>query len=222
MAGAPKHEYSTLEVSAQQPSDLPEVVSHDLPEAISTDLPEAVPQTSASSAPEPIFASYHDKQLDADVAPAPEKRSSICGLRKRTFWIALVVALLVIIGVAVGAGVGATRNKDSDDSSSSSGASSSNSSTRGIISTSRLAAANYTDAAGVEHSQLYYQDVSLDIWMADWSEKNNNWTLGKLQPNDNTSDITPRNGTPIAAYNFWYSEEVRPFLQSTLLSDILC
>ncbi|EOD47842.1 putative fungal fucose-specific lectin protein [Neofusicoccum parvum UCRNP2] len=75
---------------------------------------------------------------------------------------------------------------------------------QGVAANSRLAANNYTDASGVVHSQLYYQDNSLDIWNADFNNSTNRWSLAPVRADNNRTDMTPKNGTPIAAGNWWH------------------
>lgn len=180
-----KPDYSTLEVDDRPEHVFPEVV----PKPNANDLPEAVNTTGK----EAVFPATHTP-----------RSATICGLRKRTFWIALVAFIIVVgIAVGVGVGVGATRNDGSDDSNSTSSAATSR---RGVASNSKLAANNYTDADGVEHSQLYYQDASLAIMSADYSNATSAWTLKEVAAENNTTDMTPRNGTPIAAGN-WYTGE---------------
>ncbi|KAL1630336.1 hypothetical protein SLS56_005008 [Neofusicoccum ribis] len=180
--------YITLEVD--QNSDLPEV---DLT-ANGSQLPEYLNTTGKKAVFTPIYT-------DTEV----ERR--ICGLRRKNSWIALAVAILVVIVVIVGASVGATRNGGSGNAASStSNDNSSNVSEalrRGIAPNSKLAAANYTDVLGVEHSQVYYQDYSLQIWMADWDSSVGNWTFSKVLAENNNTAVNPKNGTPIATYNFW-------------------
>ncbi|KAL1844216.1 hypothetical protein VTJ49DRAFT_3872 [Mycothermus thermophilus] len=107
-------------------------------------MKEAVPQPYYSLAPgypvDPNYAqqSYYDTQTSYPMsawsisnpwgkrtgpdqeqeAPPPGKRETICGLKRRTFFIVLwVVSILVAIGIGVGTGVGVTmRSRSSEDS----------------------------------------------------------------------------------------------------------
>ncbi|KAH7065074.1 hypothetical protein B0J12DRAFT_24556 [Macrophomina phaseolina] len=184
--GPGKPDYSTLEVD-ERDHTLPEVVVkpnvHDYPEALDTTAKEVVPPTTTGV--------------------AAHRSGTICGIRKRNFWILLVLILLIVIGVAVGVGVGVgTSNQSKGDSSA---ASSTTTSRTGVAANSRLAANNYTDADGFEHSQLYYQDKSLVIYNADYSNATGAWTLKEVVAANNVTDMTPRNGTPIAAGN-WFND----------------
>ncbi|GME66009.1 uncharacterized protein K452DRAFT_313087 [Neofusicoccum parvum] len=176
--------YSTLEV--EQNANFPEV-----------DLGDQLPESPNTTSEEVVVTPAHtDKQAER----------KICGLRRNSFWIALAMAVLVVIAVIVGASIGATRSDDSGNAASSTSNDNSGVSEaprRGITPNSKLAAANYTDELGVEHSQVYYQDYSLQIWMADWNGSSGNWTFSKVLAENNDTAINPMNGTPIAAYNFW-------------------
>ncbi|GME41699.1 Fungal fucose-specific lectin [Neofusicoccum parvum] len=181
----PKPDYSTLEV---------DVRDHTLPEAIikpayGDALPEAINTTG--------------KEVTAPAA-VPQKSATICGLRRKTFWILLGVILLIVIGVAVGVGAGVGVSKSNDSGSSSSAATAYQ---QGIALNSRLASNNYTDSDGVEHSQVYYQDNSLAIWVADYNNATGDWALSEVMAKNNQSDMTPRDGTPIACGNWWHDDD---------------
>ncbi|ERF73940.1 hypothetical protein EPUS_05363 [Endocarpon pusillum Z07020] len=45
---------------------------------------------------------------DAPSGPLPKRAQRICGLRRRTFWILVILSSVVIVGAAVGGGVGGT------------------------------------------------------------------------------------------------------------------
>lgn len=52
---------------------------------------------------------------DSSSEPLPKRARSICGLRRRTFWILAILSIIIIIGAAVGGGIGGTvarRNAD--------------------------------------------------------------------------------------------------------------
>ena len=186
--------YSTLEVD--QGAQLPEVNSHDLPQTkLDNTLPEAI-----------------SKDVYPEVVQS-KKRSAICGIRKKFFWIALcaiITAVAIAVGVGVGVGVGvnsdsssASTSTSTEDAGNEGGSANGGNSTGSVASFSQLAAENYTDKQGVERSLVYYQDNALDIWKADLDTSTDNWSLAKV----NTFDMDPKNGTPIAAVN-WVNESV--------------
>lgn len=147
-------------------------------------------------------------------------------MRKKIFWILLAVALFIVIGVAVGVGVGVSVSRKNNSSSSES-TTTTTPYKQGVASYSQLAANNYTDADGVVHSQVYYQDNSKAIWMADFNNATEEWYLSEVVAQNNNSDMTPRRGSPIAAGNYWRNEtEVRkspplffPFLHKLIATS---
>ncbi|KAF7869886.1 hypothetical protein EAF04_004670 [Stromatinia cepivora] len=61
----------------------------------------------------------HNNTLPVEDSPPPEsvKEKRICGLRKRMFWLLMLLLLIAIIGLAVGLGVGLSGSKSSTSSS---------------------------------------------------------------------------------------------------------
>ncbi|OJD38022.1 fungal fucose-specific lectin protein [Diplodia corticola] len=194
----PVHDYSTLEVDQGAP--LPELDdSHNLPQVIPNgDLPEVRP---SGNSPEVL-----DKHEAPGASGASTNKSKICCLRRKTFWLVLSVVLLVAVAVAVGVGVGASRKhgKTEERNKPNNGATGRGNSTDStpkagrIASFSRLAAVNYTDRQNRDHSQVYYQDNNLDIWLADLDTTAQTWNLTKT----NTTGMDPKNGTAISANNW--------------------
>lgn len=142
----------------------------------------------------------------AEKAESPAAPTSLFGIRRQTFSIILGVVLAsIIIGVAIGVGVGVgTKRKEELEHESTNNivSNSTKAINRGVASSSRLAAANCTDAGGAEHSQVFYQNAtSMEIWMADYNDARANWTFSPVLPQDNNSAVIPKNGTPIAAYS---------------------
>ncbi|KAL1632538.1 hypothetical protein SLS56_003617 [Neofusicoccum ribis] len=197
MAQLEKADYSTLEVD-ERGQNLPEVKPEtDLPEVKpgtdppevwrpNTDLPEAFGQTGKEVAP-PAYAGR--RRAWRRIVPP----------RRKAFWSLLAAAILLTTGAAVGASVGATRKRSAASHAAAD-------TTRDILPATSLAAANYTDAHGVPHSQLYYQAPSLQILMASRADAAPPapWTIAAVAPAD--SAIAPRNGTPIAAYNWRWDD----------------
>ncbi|KAF2136521.1 uncharacterized protein K452DRAFT_313087 [Aplosporella prunicola CBS 121167] len=188
--------YSTLELDRRQMGDgLPEVLPNtDAPEAFNTGEKETAKNAN---------------KLPVEKSPVEKRVPNICGMRRRLFWILLVVALLIVAGAVIGAVFGTARNKRSKSPSHGDIHQSPKNGTeiykRGISRNSQLATANYTDKLGIDHSQLYYQDNSLQIWSADWNSSASNWTLYEVLSHDNKT-IIPKDGTPIATANYWRPE----------------
>ncbi|KAF9630007.1 hypothetical protein BFW01_g188 [Lasiodiplodia theobromae] len=200
--------YSTLEVD--QGAQLPEVNSHDLPQTkLDNTLPEAI-----------------SKDVYPEVVQS-KKRSAICGIRKKIFWIALcaiITAVAIAVGVGVGVGVGvnsdsssASTSTSTEDAGNEGGSANGGNSTGSVAPFSQLAAENYTDKQGVERSLVYYQDSALDIWKADLDTSTGNWSLAKV----NTFDMDPKNGTPIAAVN-WVNESTVTDNSALVTYDKVC
>ncbi|KAK0650653.1 hypothetical protein DIS24_g6533 [Lasiodiplodia hormozganensis] len=176
MPGDQSETYSTLEIDE------------------TSSLPVATPKITS-----PEIANAGGKEVANEELTDETRRSTICGIRRMTFWILVIIASLALIGVAVGIGVGVTQQTKSESDQQSPQQVLNQ---RGVASTSRLAAANYTDAYGVDHSQVFYQDSSLEIWMSDWNSGSKNWNPFPVSDNDSTSAISPKNGTPISANNW--------------------
>lgn len=157
-------------------------------------LPVATPKITS-----PDLANAGGKEVAKENPSEGTQKNTICGIRRRKFWILVLIASLVLIGVAIGVGVGVTRHTESESDEQSPQQVLNQ---RSVASTSRLAAANYTDAYGVDHSQVFYQDSSLEIWMSDWNSGSENWNPFPVLDNDSTSSISPKNGTPITANNW--------------------
>ncbi|KAH7324246.1 hypothetical protein B0I35DRAFT_475508 [Stachybotrys elegans] len=103
------YHYSDLEVA---PSKAPEVFLRDAPER----APEVVPH----SAPEPL-PYYYNQNKDDGATPSipPKEKARVCGVKRRTFWVILGVALAIIIAAVAGGVAGAliSRNGSSEGSS---------------------------------------------------------------------------------------------------------
>lgn len=167
----------------------------------SVNLPQHKPND--EDMPEPV----------AEKAESPAAPTFLFGIRRRTFWTILGVVLAsMIIGIAIGVGVGVgTKRKEEPGHKSANNIVSDSTKVirRGVASSSRLAAANYTDAGGAEHSQVYYQNAtSMEIWMADYNDATANWTFSPVLPRDNNSAVIPKNGTPNAAYNWLHDYSI--------------
>ncbi len=162
------------------------------------------PESDLEAVPKP----YHGTQ-SYTLVPAEEKivtntehggrRGTICGLRRKWFYILLAVIVVVVIGAAVGGGVGATVGKssdsDSDSSSSNSTSPSQNSTTpiTGLNSNSSLASAAYNDSSNTLQYRVYYQDENDMIKESAWNDTEQTWYVS----NDATGKA--KKGSPLAA-----------------------
>ncbi|TEA21701.1 hypothetical protein C8034_v004605 [Colletotrichum sidae] len=148
-AGGGYDDYSKFRVADQAAHNAPQVYNADLPEAYNPQdysAPQVVGAGAGfgagAAAGAGLEAGYaHDqatsgyesgyyapKEHNASTVVAdeiPDKRSgTICGLRRKVFWILLVAAIIIVIGAAVGGGVGgalAAQNSSQQSDGSSSG-----------------------------------------------------------------------------------------------------
>ncbi|KAK8169820.1 hypothetical protein IWX90DRAFT_501845 [Phyllosticta citrichinensis] len=158
------------------------------------------------------------------------RKRTICGIRRRTFWLCLSIVLVFIVAAAVGGGVGGVLGTRKSSSSSSSnnnnnsetdatvataGTGTANATTtRRLLPNSNLATVNYTDSEGANYNRLYYQTASLDIAMKEWNSASSNWSTSaiiKLSGTDSNTKIEAKNGTPIAAYVYWRADGKHTF-----------
>ena len=184
---------------------------------IGSSLPEAVPRPPATNHDKRPSISPAEKGQDLQEPPA-SPRDRICGLRKTTFWLSLILAI-VVIGAAVGGGVGgslASKNNHNEQvstpgipvpastspivptslsgSTTATGTSATPSAT--IQNAQAIAAAGtFTNGGSTANLIVFYQDVasgnitySLYLSGPDWQNPQNASLL-----------VTPKNGTPLAA-----------------------
>ncbi|KAK7534259.1 uncharacterized protein J3D65DRAFT_479334 [Phyllosticta citribraziliensis] len=160
------------------------------------------------------------------------RKRTICGIRRRTFWLCLSIVLVFIAAAAIGGGVGGVVGNRKFSSSSSSSSSNTNNgvtattagtgaanlttttTTTRLLPSSKLAAVNYTDSRGANYNRLYYQTASLEIAVAEWDTASLNWSIPaivKLSGSDSNTKIEAKNGTPIAAYVYWRADGKHTF-----------
>lgn len=80
---------------------------------------------SLSTGPHTAGAYSYDYSYDRVAPPAPIPQATICGIRKRLFWIVVAAAILVVVialGAGIGAGVGTKRASSTSDESNSTSA----------------------------------------------------------------------------------------------------
>lgn len=180
--------YSTLEVDKEKTSE-PPVAKED-----EAELPQVIEQ----SAPEVVEKG----------TPTPANRQPrICGLRKPIFWAILAAVILIIIGAAIGGGVGgglAARHKSSS-SSSSTNTTQQPAGPPQILSTSNIAAVNYTDAQNVTHRRVYFQADTTALYQSDYDASTSSWTVtpasaSAATTSDRAAAAAPKNATSLSAH----------------------
>jgi hypothetical protein len=157
MAGKEQH-YSTLEVA-------PNIV---YPEYYET--PETQKQLAPNTdAPEPY----------QNPAYTPQKTSN----RKRCIIIGAVVALCVlaiVLGSVLGTQLHRSSSAETNSSSTPPNATTTSSSNTHVLSSSRLAACNYTDSQNVNHRTVFFQDSYGNLIAQMWDSKNTVWSTRNI------------------------------------------
>ncbi|KAH9907724.1 hypothetical protein F4778DRAFT_445010 [Xylariomycetidae sp. FL2044] len=186
------------------------------PMATSTAPYSGSPWSGATANSDPSYQ-QHQQDGGAEKSAAP---ATICGLKRRTFFIALAVGIVVIIAAIVGGVVGGVVGSRSGDDSSSASADQAGSSSGGsgsgsngnstgtgnddsvqqILTESKLAAANFTDADGVVHRSLFFQDAYNALISMRWDSGGKTWAKDNLTAMmaATTRPLNPQAGTPLA------------------------
>ncbi|KAI1408847.1 hypothetical protein F5Y13DRAFT_204014 [Hypoxylon sp. FL1857] len=194
--------YSTLEVrsvEASAPRDLEgsnkEVVA--LPES---QYPQVVDSQTAWDAPKPSESPYADTEATAvqEQDDGTAKRR-ICGLSPRIFYLILAGVILLILGAIAGGVAGglASRRNESSPAPDSNAARNVN-----TLSTSKLAASNWTDPQGVTHRSVFFQDPYNAIIARQWDSQNKTWAtrnVSQFMESSTSGPIHPIPGTSLAS-----------------------
>ncbi|KAL5878155.1 hypothetical protein ACKVWC_007305 [Pyricularia oryzae] len=142
----------------------------------------------------------HSENGTSTPAAPPKPQNTICGLRKRTFYIGIGILGLIVIAAAVGGGVGgsiAARNASQPQEQQTPPAPSPTNrpKTSPVLQESALAGLNWKDASNDTHYQVYFQSRDGAIMESAWNPTGNRWTVSRIT--DPGADIKP--GTPLAA-----------------------
>lgn len=194
-----KHEeHSTLEVDD---SRLPEI-EHDqhLPEALFPNEYPKVADDYPNAAPPP---------------PETAKRATICGLRRRTFWIVIAIVFIVVEAAVVGGAVGGTRGSRPANSSSTTTASTATPTTtttpaskptpsNRLSLNSKLSSLYFTDANNVDHYWVYFQISTKAIYQSAWNSSAQIWAVSPVT----SADRDVKDQTSIAANIYYHSSSV--------------
>lgn len=172
-------------------SPSPEAASYDDPALVVTSSPQvaSAPSTSASSDP---FAQWF---VQEKIPESTTRRRKICHLRRRYFWSALLISLLVVaITVGVAVGVAVRNGKEQSTTMQDHPVLAPVSSTAPTLSSNTgLASVAWNDTDGVTQHRVYYQDGDGFIRESSWDLVTFTWSpriepIGQAKPN-----------TPIAA-----------------------
>ncbi|KAI1214626.1 uncharacterized protein F4807DRAFT_3791 [Annulohypoxylon truncatum] len=206
--------YSTLEVKGVEgyhpycngETDK-EVIQHDsvYPQlaAFETDrgyLPEVL-------AHESVYPSYNPPAVQDSPQQQPQQPASrIWGLPKRTFYILLIIGVVIIAGAlagGIGGGLAAKQhrassasdtngtqgsnnnengngNNNNNDNDNDNGNNNNNNNNVNILSISQLTASNRTDVNGHAHRTVFFQDPSSALIARRWDSANASWTTANL------------------------------------------
>ncbi|KAF2108890.1 hypothetical protein BDV96DRAFT_652495 [Lophiotrema nucula] len=133
-----------------------------------------------------------------------QEKQRILGLKRRTFWILLGVAIFVVIAAAVGGGVGgalANRNKDKKNEQTPlenpniPSTASPRNKTSPVYQNSSLAAVQWVDQEDVNHYHVFYQYKDKRIVESAWNSTSNGWTVSNVT--DDGTDV--KLGTGVSA-----------------------
>lgn len=142
--------------------------------------------------------------------PLPSENRRILGLRRKTFFILLAVALGITIAAAVGGGVGgasaARKKAQAASDNPSSTTSPTPTTTRASYANTGLAAMQWTDLNGTLYKRLYYQDINDLILESAWDNStafDTAWIINNIsQAVKPGTPIAAAAGYPHASYNY--------------------
>ena len=144
-----------------------------------------------------VVADVYNVLSESSESLRPIEERKIFGLRRKTFFMLLPVALVLIMAGAVGGGVGGTiaaHNRKQTDTPSSTSPQVPTT-TRIQYANTGLAAMQWTDLNGTLRKRLYYQDSNDKIRESAWDNNTSFDTAWKV----NAISDPAKPGTPIAA-----------------------
>ncbi|KAL9576570.1 MAG: hypothetical protein Q9212_006990 [Teloschistes hypoglaucus] len=149
---------------------------------------------------QPSPHSYTSSPANVESAPTGSKQAhrTICGVKRKTFLILLILSI-VIVAVVIGGAVGGTVGRNHKDKSpaGSSGASQANAPATPpaskILNSTRLAGAGWNDTEQVVQQRIYLQGTDNNIWELAWNSSTNVWFTS------NEAVARAKAGSPLAA-----------------------
>ncbi|KAI0852662.1 hypothetical protein F5Y00DRAFT_227262 [Daldinia vernicosa] len=210
--------YSTLEVQSVEAST-PQVLEGSNKEVVphpESPYLQPVSTLNAWDAPKPEANGVDKEAAVTQGQNYGEAKRTICGLSPRIFYVVLAVVVLIIIGAIAGGIAGGLSSKHSDSSSTSIPEPKTEPEPEpgttenvNVLSTSKLAASNWTDSQGYIHRHVFFQDPYNAIITRQWDSENKTWTtnnVSQLLSSSTTGPIHPIPGTSLAcasADNNW-------------------
>lgn len=188
---------------------------HNLPQAVDPSYPEVAPKESGlqvvSGAAKGDYAPYGDHHGQTQTLPPQERR--IWGLKRKTFFILLIVGVLLVIGAVVGGVVGGVVRRDKATTDTGTGGGNGGGSGGGgggsspgpsinspILGASKISAINWTDSNQVEYNAVFWQAKTNHLMMSQWDSKSKSWGVTNVTGNMVTStSVEAKPGTPLAA-----------------------
>ena len=217
-------DYSTLEVDdsrlpqavpGQQPSPDPSAHSY----GAYSDYPEVRPD--ANNYPEVVPSEYHGYQeVKVDDAPEPSAvpvaaiaaDPRICGVKKRTFWILVATATVIVIAIIVGVVAGTvipSSKSDNDGSAESDNSTVDNVDAMALSPNTKLASANFTDGLGNNNYIIAYQLASRAIYISIYNTSHGEWVVSPVI--DGSTDVSlddVMDGTSLGIDVYWHAANV--------------
>lgn len=193
------YDYSAYKEAVQRP----QYPSETYPEAVNDKAGVMGVGVGVSGPPPPGYAELDEGNGGHGEAGHAGRAATICGMRRRNFWIAMGVVVVVVVAAVVGGIVGsgaARRNGPSSDgqepvSKPPGTPANSSSSFPAVLTGSKIAASNWTGPDGYGRRAVFFQDTNNALLARLWDSQNNTWLT------HNISDIfTQRNiNIPIAS-----------------------
>jgi hypothetical protein len=134
---------------------------------------------------------------EVDLEQAQRKEQRICGIKRRTFFILLPFATLIIIAALAGGLAGGLTHR----SSLSSGDQTVAAGDVNIMDVSSLAASNWTDGKGFNHRIVFFQDPWNAIVARRWDSQNKTWATTNITSAtaNSATPVMPAPGTSLAS-----------------------
>lgn len=211
--------YSTLEVRGDEGRYTDGISKEPITHHDSLYPQPAAFENDATGANLPEVVNY-TKEEPLSNPPMPHEQSAgrICGLPKRTFYLILIGALLVIIGAIAGGvagGLARTQHHTSNHSDGSQdnqggGSSANDTSTNpnvNVLSISKLTSTNRTDANGYMHRTVFFQDTNAAIIARRWDSQNRTWATTNITETmrGSTTPLNPLPGASMASASCFYN-----------------
>ncbi|KAM0276425.1 hypothetical protein ACHAQH_006777 [Verticillium albo-atrum] len=140
-----------------------------------------------------------------------KKNGTICGMRRKMFWLVVALAVLIIVGLAVGLGVGLAVANSGDGWSDYylydgySNFSNVSTTPREVFMNTTLTSLNFTDEYGHDNFVVFYQLNSKELCRSWWNSSLEKWTAA-IVGND-TAGV--KQGTPLSSSVYWYDDSNR-------------